>query len=34
MISIDAHPLLALRLRHPTAGVADVLAFRALFAHR
>ncbi len=34
MISIDANPLLALRLKSPAAGVADVLAFRALFAHQ
>ena len=34
MISIDASPLLALRLRSPAAGVDDVLAFRALFAHQ
>lgn len=34
MISIDATPLLALRLRSPAAGVGDVLAFRALFAHQ
>jgi ketosteroid isomerase-like protein len=34
MIAIDASPLLALRLRHPTAGVEDVLALRALFAHQ
>lgn len=34
MISIDAHPLLALRLKLPAAGVGDLLAFRALFAHQ
>lgn len=34
MISIDAHPLLALRLKLPAAGSNDVLAFRALFAHQ
>jgi ketosteroid isomerase-like protein len=34
MISIDATPLLALRLKLPAAGVGDLLAFRALFAHQ